>query len=45
MVEVLHEHLIDLTKRVVAEALNADQSEPGEKEEPQMLEAGTPPKK
>lgn len=44
MVDVLHEHLIDLTKRVVAEALNGDQSEPGEREEPQTLGPGTPPK-
>lgn len=40
MVEVLHEHLIDLTKRVVAEALDGNQSEPRERDEPQMLEAG-----
>jgi hypothetical protein len=42
MVDVLHEHLLDLTKRVVAEALNDDQSEPGEKEEPRQLGSGSP---
>lgn len=41
MVEVLHEHLIDLTKRVAAEALDSDQSEPKEEDGDQlMLEPG-----
>jgi hypothetical protein len=44
MVEVLHGHLMELTRRVVTEALHGDQSEPAEEAEPRMIQAGTPPK-
>jgi hypothetical protein len=44
MVDVLHGHLMELTKRVVAEALHGDQSEPAEEAEPRMIQAGAPPK-
>ena len=41
MALALHEHLIELTKRVVADAINADLSEPEEQadEEPRLLAA------
>jgi hypothetical protein len=35
---------MELTKRVVAEALHGDQSEPAEEPKPRMIQAGAPPK-